>query len=114
MAPRTTHSTVAILTAGGFARQLGDRFKVSAYRRANLLDTTVCSWPHIVPWFIPAILTASTTAAGEAHGMPRLSAVQVGLANAHSWALLLMVLAAAVLGYGQDPEPAPEPSESKA
>jgi Na+/H+ antiporter NhaC len=100
----TTHSTVAIITAGGFARQLGERFGISGYRRANLLDITACSWPHIFPWFIPAILTASTTTAGEAYGMPRLSAVQVGLANAHSWALLCIVLLAVVFGYGRDHE----------
>lgn len=97
----TAHSTVAILTVGGFTRQMGERFGVDAYRRANLLDTTVCSWPHIFPWFIPAILTASTTAAGEGFGMPRLNALQVGLANFHSWALLLMVLVAIFFGYGR-------------
>lgn len=101
----TTHGTVAILTAGGFSRQLGPQFGIHRYRRANLLDTTACSWPHIVPWCIPAILTASTTSAGEAYGLPRLSAVQVGLANAHSWALLLMVLAAVFLGYGRNAHP---------
>lgn len=98
----TTHSTVAILTTGSFSRRLGEKFGVGAYRRANLLDTTVCSWPHIFPWFIPAILTASTTASGEAFGMPRLSAVQVGLANLHSWCLLLMVLLAVFFGYGRE------------
>ncbi len=100
----TTHSTVAILTTGSFSRRLGEKFGVGAYRRANLLDTTACSWPHIIPWFIPAILTASTTASGEAFGMPRLSPVQVGLANLHSWCLLLMVLLAVFFGYGRGPQ----------
>ncbi len=98
----TTHSTVAILTVGELTRRLGERFGVSAYRRANILDTTACSWPHVFPWFIPAILTASTTASGAAFGMPRLSPVDVGLANAHSWALLGMMLLAVGLGYGGD------------
>jgi len=107
----TTHSTVAILTAGGFSRQLGTRFGIGAYRRANLLDTTVCSWPHIFPWFIPAILTASTTASGAEHGMPRLTPVEVGLANAHSWALLAVVLAAVAFGYGRSRKPLENPGE---
>ena len=108
----TTHSTVAILTAGGFARQLGERFQLSPYRRANLLDTTVCSWPHIIPWFIPAILTASTTTAGEEFGMPRLSALQVGLANIHSWCLLAIMLAAVLFGYGRETSSAENPASS--
>ncbi len=98
----TSHTTVAILTVGDFTRRIGRRFGVSAYRRANILDTTGCSWPHIFPWFIPAILTASTTASGADFGMPRLSAVEVGLANAHSWALLGMMLLAVGIGYGGD------------
>jgi Na+/H+ antiporter NhaC len=98
----TTHSTVAILTVGELTRRIGRRFGVGAYRRANILDTTVCSWPHIFPWFVPAILTASTTASGVAYGMPRLSPVAVGLANAHSWALLAMVLLAVGPGYGRE------------
>ncbi len=96
----TSHTTVAILTVGDFTRRIGRRFRVGAYRRANILDVTGCSWPHIFPWFIPAILTASTTASGAGHGMPRLSAVEVGLANAHSWALLGMALLAVGVGYG--------------
>lgn len=98
----TTHSTVAILMTGDFTRQLGERFGVSAYRRSNLLDTTMCSWIFLVPWCIPAILAASTTAAGEAYGMPRLSPLTVGMANLHSWGLLMMMLAAVFLGYGRE------------
>ena len=97
----TTHPTVAILTVGDFSRRLGRRFGIRAERRANLLDTTVCSWPFIVPWFIPAILAASLTSEGPKYGLPRLSALQVGLANAHSWALLAMVILAITVGYGR-------------
>lgn len=97
----TTHGTVAILTAGELTRRLGRRFGVGKYRRANILDVTACSWPHIMPWFIPAILTAAQTSSGEAFGMPRLSPFEVGFANAHSWALLLMALLAVFGGYGR-------------
>ncbi len=97
----TTHSVVAILTVGDFTRRTGERFGVSRYRRANLLDVTVCTYPFLLPYCIPTILAASTTAAGAAFGMPRLSPLQVGLANLHSWGLLVMVLAAVVAGYGR-------------
>ncbi len=109
----TTHPTVAILTVGDFTRRLGKEFGIRAERRANLLDTTVCSWPFLVPWFIPAILTASMTADGPRYGLPRLSALQVGLANAHSWALLAMMLLAVFFGYGRRPA-ASETHESTA
>lgn len=94
----TTHSVVAILATGTFARAVGERYGVPAYRRANLLDMTVCTWPFLLPWFIPTILAASLTAGGDA---PRLSALQIGLANLHSWGLLAMVIFAVATGYGR-------------
>ena len=97
----TTHSVVAILTAGPFARETGERLGLTAYRRANLLDLTACTWPFLLPYFIPTILAASTTAAGEAVGLPRLSPFTVGLHNAYSWALVAMVAFAVATGFGR-------------
>jgi Na+/H+ antiporter NhaC len=97
----TTHAVVAILTVGDFSRKVGERFGIDAYRRANLLDVTVCTWPFLLPWFIPTILAASTTAAGAEAGLPRLPVATVGLWNFHSWALLAVVLLAIATGYGR-------------
>jgi Na+/H+ antiporter NhaC len=98
----TTHPTVAILMVGDFTRRMGEEFGISPQRRANLLDTMACSWPFLFPWFIPAILASSMTIGAGEFGMPRLTALQVGLANAHSWALLGMMLVAVAFGYGRD------------
>jgi Na+/H+ antiporter NhaC len=103
----TTHSVVAILAVGRFTREAGERFGLSAYRRANLLDTTVCTYPFIVPYCIPTVLAASTTAAGEAVGLPRLSPLTIGLVNIHSWALLAVVLLAVFTGYGRKGDASP-------
>ena len=65
------------------------------------MDITVCGLPFILPYMIPTILAASTTAAGEGFGMPRLSAYDVGLVNFHSWALLAVLSVAVVTGYGR-------------
>lgn len=81
----TNHSTVALITVGDFARRIGERFGIHRYRRANIMDVGVCGWPMIFPYFIPAIITASTTTSGEAYGMLRLGPLAVGLANVHSW-----------------------------
>ena len=96
----TTHSVVAILAVGEFARQTGERFGIDGYRRANLLDLTVCTWPFLLPYFLPTILTASASRSGEAFGMPPLAAGTVGLYNTYAWALVAMVLFAVISGYG--------------
>jgi Na+/H+ antiporter NhaC len=97
----TTHAAVAILSVGELTREVGEEFGLSAYRRSNLLDVTVCTYPFLLPFFIPTILAASTTAGLGAFGMPRLSAWTIGLHNAHSWALLLVLLLAMATGWGR-------------
>jgi Na+/H+ antiporter NhaC len=97
----TTHAAVAILAVGEITREVGKRFGISGYRRSNLLDVTVCTYPFLLPFFIPTILAASTTAGLEGFGAPRLSAWTIGLHNAHSWALLLMILFAVGTGWGR-------------
>lgn len=97
----TTHSVVAILTVGELTRRLGRAVGLTKYRRANLLDVTVCTYPFLFPYFIPPILAASTTSAGEAYGVPRVSPLDAGLHNIYSWALLVIVIVAIVTGYGR-------------
>ncbi|MEZ5289359.1 MAG: hypothetical protein R2712_32075 [Vicinamibacterales bacterium] len=97
----TTHSVVAILTVGELASRVGTAAGLTAYRRANVLDVTVCTYPFLLPYFIPPILAGGATRAGEAFGMPRVSPFEAGLHNAYSWALLVIVVAAIVTGYGR-------------
>lgn len=95
----TTHSTVAIVTVGDLARDIGEASGVGANRRANILDIAVCTYPFLLPVFIPTVLTASMTA--DVMGMPRLSPWDVGLHNVHSWALLVVLVFAIATGWGR-------------
>jgi Na+/H+ antiporter NhaC len=100
----TTHSVVAILAVGGLTREAGASFGLGPYRRANLLDVTVCTYPFLLPFFIPTILASSLTAGFD--GAPRLSPWSAGLHNVHSWALLAVVLVAIATGWGRRDRPA--------
>ncbi len=97
----TTHSVVAMLTVANFTREIGSRYGIRPYRRANLLALTVSSHPFILPYFIPVILAASMSASGAEFAMPRLSPYVIGLRNFHSWMLLVVVIFAVATGYGR-------------
>jgi Na+/H+ antiporter NhaC len=97
-----THSAVAILTVGGFTRETGEAFGIHRYRRANILDITSCTYPFLLPFYIPTIVAASTTAGAAAFGMPRIAPLAAGLFNFHSWALLAVLLFAIITGFGRD------------
>jgi Na+/H+ antiporter NhaC len=98
----TTHSVVAILAVGDYARRAGVAAGIGAYRRANLLDLAVCTWPFLLPYFLPAILMSGATAAGAAVNFPRVSPLEAGMANLYSWLLLVMLAVAVGGGYGRD------------
>lgn len=97
----TCHSIVAILTVGEFARETGEKVGLHRYRRANLLSLVVCTFPFMLPYFIPVILMANTTSSGLEYGIPQVSPLQAGLHNLFSWALLVMVCLAVITGYGR-------------
>jgi Na+/H+ antiporter NhaC len=101
----TTHSVVAMLTVGAFVREVGERAGISAYRRANLLDMTVCTYPFILPYFLPTILASSASASGAKFGMPRVSPLEVGLMNTYAWALVVAIVLAIATGYGRSEGP---------
>jgi Na+/H+ antiporter NhaC len=97
----TTHSVVAILAVGEMARRTGAAQGIDGYRRANLLDLTVCTWPFLLPFFLPTILASGATRSGAELGMPVLTAWQVGAHNTYAWALAGMVAVAVGTGYGR-------------
>lgn len=101
----TTHSAVAILTVGPLTRSVGESAGVGPYRRANILDVAVCTYPFLLPFFIPTILVASMTTGVT--GMPRLGPLDAGLHNVHSWALLAVLLAS-ILTRRREREPRAE------
>lgn len=100
----TTQSGVAILTVGRFTLDLGERFGIPAPRRANLLDVTSCTYPFLLPYFIPTILAASLSGTGEEFGVERVSAWSAGFLNFHSWGLLVLVVFAVATGWGRQAE----------
>ncbi|MCP3963538.1 MAG: sodium:proton antiporter [bacterium] len=100
----TTHSVVAILAVGPFTRRAGERFGIGAYRRSNLLDVTVCTYPFLLPYCIPTILAASLTAGTD---LPRISPLAAGLYNFHSWALLAVIVVAILTGWGRGVQDSP-------
>jgi Na+/H+ antiporter NhaC len=100
----TTHSVVAILAVGDLARRTGERAGIGAYRRANLLDLAVCTWPFVLPYFLPPILAAGTTRG--AAGMPALTPWEVGRWNFYAWGLVVVLLVAVLTGWGRGPSTA--------
>ena len=91
-------------------------FAIHPYRRANLLDVTVCTLPFLLPYFIPVILAAGITTGAADRGVPSVGPLATGLHNFQSWALVVVLLVAVVTGFGRrfaSDEPSERPPEGR-
>ena len=97
----TTHSIVAILMVSDFSNRTGEKVDISPKRRANILSLVVCVFPFLLPYFIPVILMANTTASGQEYNIPPVPPLEVGLYNFVAWALFAMVILSITIGFGR-------------
>ena len=97
----TTHSIVAILMVSEFANKTGEKSNINPIRRANILSLTTCVFPFLLPYFIPTILVANTTASGQEYGIPSVAPLQAGMYNFVAWALLLILILVIFFSYGR-------------
>ncbi|MCC6318033.1 MAG: hypothetical protein IT361_10115 [Gemmatimonadaceae bacterium] len=97
----TTHSVVAMLSVGALVREIGQSAGLSAYRRTNLLDMTVCTWPFLLPWFLPTIIASNASGGAAAQGMPRVSPLAAGMFNTYAWVLAVTVPLVVATGWGR-------------
>lgn len=54
----TANNTVAIITVGGIAKQIGDRFGVDSRKCASILDTMSCCMQGIIPYGAQILIAA--------------------------------------------------------
>uniref|UniRef100_UPI0040471FCE Na+/H+ antiporter NhaC family protein n=1 Tax=Roseivirga sp. TaxID=1964215 RepID=UPI0040471FCE len=101
----TTHSAVAILMVSEFANTTGEKMGISKTRRANLLSLVACTFPFLLPYFIPIILMTNMTHSGEEFGIPSVPPLQIGMYNFVSWALLAIVILVVIFGFGRNENP---------
>jgi len=57
----TANNTVAILTVGGIAKQIGDRYGVDNKKCASILDTFSCTIQGIIPYGAQILIAAGLT-----------------------------------------------------
>jgi Na+/H+ antiporter NhaC len=55
----TANNTVAILTTGKLARDIGEKYEIDARRRASILDTASCIVQCMIPYGAQMLLASS-------------------------------------------------------
>jgi Na+/H+ antiporter NhaC len=109
-----TINTAAEITAAPVVSQLGKRFKLHPYRRANFLDAVTSALGYIFPWGGGVLIghqTIRNLQEQYAFVQP-VSPTEVWPYVLHGWFLAGVMLIAALTGFGRTYE-APDGSETK-
>jgi Na+/H+ antiporter NhaC len=68
----TANNTVAILTVGGIAKQIGDRYGVDNRKCASILDTFSCTMQGLIPYGAQMLMAAGLAQLNPVSILPHL------------------------------------------
>jgi len=96
-----TTSVVAIM--GPIANEIGQKFHLHPYRRANLIDAVGNSWAYFIPWsaFIFIVISIIEGMKSVYPFLVTPAPTQFFFAVFHPWFLWLVMLFATITGYGR-------------
>jgi Na+/H+ antiporter NhaC len=109
-----TINTAAEIAAGPVISQLGKRFRLHPYRRANMLDAVTSAIGYIFPWGGGVLIGYQTirTLEPEYDFVTAVAPTEVWSYVLHGWFLAAVMLIAAITGFGRTYEAA-DGSETK-
>ncbi|MDL4841058.1 Na+/H+ antiporter NhaC family protein [Aquibacillus rhizosphaerae] len=97
-----TINTAAEIAAAPFVRELGEKYHIHKYRRANMLDAVTSALGYIFPWGAPVLLGWSTIKLMKEtyEWLPVVQPTAVFPFVFQGWFLVLVMLIAALTGWG--------------
>ncbi|WP_404454590.1 Na+/H+ antiporter NhaC family protein [Virgibacillus necropolis] len=97
-----TINTAAEIAAAPFVKELGEKYKIHRYRRANMLDAVTSALGYIFPWGAPVLLGWSTIKlmTETYEWLPVASPTAVFPFVFQGWFLVVVMLIAAITGWG--------------
>ncbi|WP_058306468.1 Na+/H+ antiporter NhaC family protein [Gracilibacillus massiliensis] len=97
-----TINTAAEIAAAPFVREIGEKYKIHSYRRANMLDAITSALGYIFPWGAPVLLGWSTISMMQEtyQWLPVVSPTAVFPFVFQGWFLVIVMLIAALTGWG--------------
>ncbi len=95
-------NTAAIIGTGEIANEMGDKYKISGYRRANLMDCAGTTFNYLIPYMVPVVvgsMMSSMYAPFEDAVM--VSTVEVVTHQFYPWVMLAVLIFSVTTGYGR-------------
>jgi Na+/H+ antiporter NhaC len=95
-------NTAAIIGTGEIAKEMGEKYKISGYRRANLMDCAGTTFNYLIPYMVPVVvgsMMSSMYAPFEDAVM--VSTVDVVTHQFYPWVMLAVLIFSVSTGYGR-------------
>ncbi len=99
--PIAANAPALLLVGPSFVKSLGEKFNLTAERRANLMDCAVCTIFYMLPWHIAVIVWYGTLATAAETWSLTLPAISTAALNPYSWALLLVLIFSVITGWNR-------------
>lgn len=99
--PLGANAPAILLVGPTIGRPLGERYSLSAARRANLLDCSACTVFYMLPWHNAVIVWFSTVVATAADFDLPSPDIGAAFLNPYAWALLVVIVVSAVTGWNR-------------
>lgn len=98
-----TINTAAEITAAPFVKELGEKYNIHRYRRANLLDAMTSALGYIFPWGAPLLLgySAIVNMHDKYDWLPVVNPTDVFPFVFQGWFLVIVMLIAVLTGWGR-------------
>jgi Na+/H+ antiporter NhaC len=108
----TANGAALLLVGPTLVKPLGEKFKLAAARRANLMDCAVCSVFYMLPWSLAVLVwynSVSTAATSIGMTPPPIT---ISFMSPYPWALFLVVLFSIATGWNRRFAPKEQAEES--
>lgn len=95
-------NTAAILGTGEIANELGRKYNIHGYRRANLLDCAGTTLNYLMPYMVPVVVGSMvSTMFAPFEGAKVVSTVEVVTHQYYPWVMLVILIISIITGYGR-------------
>lgn len=96
-------NTIANICVAPFVNAVGRKNGLHPYRRANILATTICSFPFFLPYggCVLLFLGGISSMKGTYPFLPTLAATDMMFTVFYSWSIWVVMLVACLIGWGR-------------
>ncbi|MFW6410175.1 MAG: Na+/H+ antiporter NhaC family protein [Halanaerobiales bacterium] len=95
-------NTAAIIGTGEIAKKMGKKYKISGYRRANLLDCAGTTLNYLLPYMVPVVVgSMMSTMFAPVEDAVQVTTMQVVTHQYYPWVMLVILLLSVFTGYGR-------------